>query len=72
MGKAEAISQHHHRGQHTLRHKMTQAWGAVKDLIPEGDKSQLPVTIAEGDRIHGSCAALALHDIATTNINVES
>jgi len=28
-GQGEAASQHHHRGQQTLRHEVTQAWGAV-------------------------------------------
>jgi len=26
----EVTSQHHHRGQETLRHEVTQAWGAVR------------------------------------------
>ena len=27
QGQGEATSQHHHRGQHTLRHEVTQASG---------------------------------------------
>ena len=28
-GQGEATSQHSHRGQHTLRHQVLQAWGAI-------------------------------------------
>jgi len=38
-GHGEASSQHHHRGQHTPRHEVSQAWGAViydASLTPTG------------------------------------
>jgi len=30
-GQGEATFQHHYRGQQTLRHEVTQAWGAVAE-----------------------------------------
>jgi len=46
-GKGEATSQHNHRGQQTLRHEVTQAWGGLKISNSRSESRYLGCTYSD-------------------------
>jgi len=46
-GQGEATSQHHHRGQQTLRHEVTQAWGLEACFLLLTSRSRLILSVID-------------------------
>jgi len=60
-GQGEAASQHHHRGQQTMRHEVTQAWGAVHEsqqhIASATHSFSTPLTVACNETVGRSTSS---------------